>query len=94
MMPHAYIRFPEWGCPWYVPITQLEMEILYHGACDMIDRHDSEATTLMIQDTVRQLRRQARNPARIDEEWISTATLIAAMQGVQIGKVPDICWDR
>ena len=93
-MDLAYIRFPEWGCPWYVPITQLEMEILYHGACDMLERHDSEAATMMIRDTVRQLRRQARNPDRIDEEWISTATLLAAMQGHQGQKVPDICWDR
>jgi hypothetical protein len=94
MSEHAYIRFPDWGCPWYVQITQLELEILYHGAGDMILEHDDSATDSMIQTTVRQLRRQARDPQRITEEWITTATLIAAMQGLRGHQVPDICRDR
>ena len=88
-----YIRFPEWGCPDYQPISQLEMEILYHGACGLMENNSGEAAQLMIDRTVGQLRSQARSPWGITEEWICTATLIAAMQGLQGYKIPDILFD-
>lgn len=85
----VWFDFSDLGAPGWWPVSKMEMEILYLGAQDMMAGKEPTVIDLMIAQTKTRLRHQARRRG-INPEWVSTATMITAMAGIQGHELPAV----
>lgn len=89
--PQILFNFSDLGWDRWCEVHPVEMEIIWHGAQDMLAEHDERATRAMLALTkARLIARAARHD--VTEEWITTALLCAAMDGQLDGKIPRHAW--
>lgn len=89
MEREAWIDFTEFGHDGYLPIAQYEMELLLVGAQRMLEDHDPKACEIMMERLAQDLWFDAIQD-RINRKWITKATMLIAMRGLQGEKIPDI----
>ena len=83
------INLGDLGAPGYHEVTQLEMQLLYSGAVELLDTHDSHEHVLMLQATEQSLIQHAITGGIIDSQWIAAAVMAKAVRGILFGEIPD-----
>lgn len=87
-----YWNLESFGYPNWVPVSQLEMDILYRGAKDFHKDHSQEHIRQLIDATRAQLQREADNGI-VDPTWVSTAIMVIALSGIAGDKLPEHTWE-
>lgn len=80
MDEHVWFNFEDLDYPHWLPVSQLEMQILWDGSHSLVNDHDRQAVLIMMDMTRQRLRRQARRGS-VNAEWLSTAVMLTAMAG-------------
>lgn len=86
-----WFDFSTFGYAGWLPVTQLELEILWTGSESMME-HEPEVVAGMMAITGGRLRREARE-GRVTPEWVSTACMLMAMRGRLGLPLPAWSWE-
>lgn len=84
----VYFNFGDLGYPGWVPITKLEMRIVWQGAEEMIRDYLEQDVIEMVSRTKLRLLKEAI-ASQVTPEWFSTALMCTAIEGQVLGKLPD-----
>lgn len=87
-----YWNLESFGYANWVPVSQIEMDILYRGAWDFHKSHDQQHIRLLIECTRAHLQQEAENGI-VDPTWVSTAIMVIALSGIQGDKLPEHTWE-
>lgn len=78
----AYFNFGDFGYPGWVPVTVLEMRIMWEGSQELIEDTTPNEIERLVEDLKYKLLKQAIY-GFIDEDWISRAVMVTAIEGHQ-----------
>lgn len=87
-MDRVYFNFTDFGYKGWLPITQLEMQMLWDGSEDIMREHEIASIMMMMDITRCRLKKQARSGA-INPEWVTTAVMLWALGGRLGQPLPD-----
>lgn len=79
---YALFNFGELGYPGWVPVSYIEMQIMWEGSQELI----ADAGPNQIEQLVEELKYKLLKQAiygLVDEDWISHAVMITAIEGHQ-----------
>lgn len=85
-------NFSDLGYDRWCQIHPVEMDIIWHGAQDLIYANDENATRAMLALTKAKLIAKSSKDD-ITEDWITTALLCTAIDGILDGKLPRYSFD-
>ena len=89
----VWFNFGDLGYPEWVPMSRLEMQVIWEGAQDMMASHSPEAIAEAMCITRARLMLAAIS-GRVDPDWCSRALLCTAIDCYQQGQLPDYRLDE
>ena len=77
---YALFNFGDFGYPEWVPVSLLEMQIMWEGSQELITNCDYEHLERMLDELKYTLLKTAIHD-QVDEDWISRAVMVTAIEG-------------
>lgn len=84
----VYFNFGDLGHPGWVPVSRLEMRIIWQGVQSMIQQYEREHIEEMLIKTRTRLLIAAMSN-QVTPHWFTTALMVTAMSAQLEGKLPE-----
>lgn len=85
----VYFNFKDYGPDGWWPVSKLEMKVMCDGVNKLIAENRDAAVVLMMLGLKARLLKEYRQRG-VDEDWVSNAVMLAAFEGIHLGKLPTV----
>ena len=90
--PPIWFNFGSLGYPSWLPISQLETQLMLAGAEQFVDNNPKEVCDYMLECKRASLMRRAAK-GLVSEEWVTESLLVIAMQGLMGYEIPEVLFE-